>query len=322
MTMAEQRLIDLVQKGHCDCLPVGPEIMDVDDLLITCYKPLKLENGEYTFGDEYIPIFSLSGPQNSRLSEMEEHGPSELISFRNRMNYNLYGTNQRDFTKRKIYSRVPVDWKTGFKTLHIGDIKSPRYEVYQETCELTIDSVDRLALDDYRQKLTSEIKFSVFIENAEMQGELLGFHKSPFMSPVNPNVACSRYAGRFDEWRSDLSWISSNQTTLVNWSKNFNVELLSEFRSLVRWQKSSLKQFRDDNQLENTFLWLEILESPRRYVGLLKNYTELLNALFCQMREGCESMIQRYTSLQSDFMKVLSGLIDRSVLFFFLLTEQ
>ena len=311
LNMAEQRLCDQLDRGYCDCLPIGPDLIDMDDLVISRFRPLCRENGQWNFSNETVPIFDLNGTEN-RLHSMEEIGPSELLSFRTRMNFALYGTNYiSQSTKREVYSPIPIDWSNDFKMIRLKPIKTSDFYPYSETSEITPESTSSSRIEDYREKLFNEVKFSVFISTTVLQAEVLGYHKSPFIDEMNENFSEAARSEYRENWKENMGWIIENDLDLKEWSKNFNEEFLSEFQRFIRWEKKAIKNYKEENQLSNTFLWLEILDSPKRYAQRLKVYSQLMNALLCQTIDTCETLIKYYGALEGDHMQLISKIIKR-----------
>lgn len=312
LNFSEQRLVDLWDKNFCETLPLGPDLCEADDLVISTYKPLISENGNWTFGNDYVPIFSLQNSEN-RLNSMEEVSPSQLVNFRMRMRRSLYGCHFiKRSTQQKVYSPVPIDWKSDFKMLKIKGIFTESFSPYLETAEMNSETVNyNRRVVDYRKKLKAEIKFGVFISNTLISEEILGYGKSPFLSPTNRNMSAEVLSEFGDKWKTDFGWITQNELDLQTWSTNFNRDLLNEFQTFINWEKQSIEKYKNDMQLENSFLWLEILDSPKRYTKNLKFYSQLLNGLLSQTIGTCETLLKYYAALEGDFMKLITKIIDR-----------
>ena len=308
LTMAEQRMVDLLAKGWCDCLTVG-EPMEAEELFLTRYYPLNRSNeGNWCFGENLKPLFSIGNA--SRLNDMTETGSVEEFDLRGRMSWSLYGRNQWSRGRKKIYSNMPIDWRA-FRTLSVEEILSSDGRDYVETAEMTAETLNPVWRDDYRGKLLAELKYSVYMDAVKMQSEICGYHKSPFLEPHNPLLDSNTLANYNVVWNSDLDWIKHDTNSLDSWARKFNEETIREFRSLSRYLKENVKRYRDENQLENTALWLDDFELPRHYVHRLKVYSQHLNLLFCWARECLETVLDRYALLQSDFMRVCSTHVNR-----------
>ena len=328
------------QCNKCDWINLDPEEHFIDFYLKK--DPSSEEQSDEAF--EAIPIFDVKNSNLRRLSlTNREHGFDEdIVDFElcekygincdawvpnSMLEYSPVGRqNPIDFTKLE-YLRIFEITIPGANTRDSREIRKLGQKFYTECDIFSINCSQNehtARTDDYNKKLTRALKSKFLCQAIDITDSVLGLARSPFDSPMNPNVQQFFNSLSTVEQGNLLTdpkkWLHKNEwideiTDLSSWAESTISAVHSDLWDAISWFDKSIHKYHTDLNLGDQNYWTRELGEPTRYIECLKQFAALLKISSEMKAKFLQKTLWALQSAVKDLGYLFSTIIERYLSF-------
>ena len=296
-----------IDATSCDCLSLDSLAVEATDLVSFHYREIEENDGYPRPADVPTRLFDLRQTRFRLMTNEDLHPLSEV-----RTNFNEWMRASGRFCQPKTVYRPVLLPLRGFKSIACNFFDDVNGAEYYETHEFDEATTNPVLQDIYRFRLKEQLSAEIAFERMKFQGITLGYFTPPLIENSSGRTRTLIGHDQHNAWFVDFEWNRiQNAGGLTRCAAENGTELLNEYRSYVGTLKKGLKKFKERARLDNHRFWLDYQEEPRRYVTLLKMYSEFLNALFCLANNAVEMCMIRMCRMQEDLFSCVEACLDR-----------
>ena len=271
------------------------------------YREIEENDGHPVRADVPTRLFDLRQTRYRCMTNEDMHPLSEV-----RLNFNEWMRASGRFCQpRTVYRPVLLPLRE-LKSIQCNFYDDVNESEYYETREFDEATTNPVLQDIYKFRLKERLCAEIAFERMKFQGLALGYFTPPLIENYPGRTASLSGHVQDNPWFINFEWNRvQNAGGLTRCAAENGTELLNEYRAYVGTMKKFIKKFKERARLDNHRFWLDYQEEPRRYVTLLKMYSELLNALFCFTNNAVEMCMIRMCRMQEDLFSCVEACLDR-----------
>jgi len=294
MSTAEEVFYNLLSRTNCRCTICGGRDETPDEVLDINYQPIGSETRVPVFDINHSRYHYYLNPTAMPfrvLRENYEHHDDE----------NVASSKTGILELHTIYRRNPIDWSQ----LRFLDMPVPKKPNTLQSSYVEHNNPVMATEDDfvdsgrYGRLLRKNVKFSFLMRNLELQSNIYGFYRNPFVRDLS--------RGWSENWR----FLAQSSQNLPDFVRLLNVQTNKEVLAFFTFVKSSISQYVNRLKLTDSRFWLDEAREPGVYCEHLLNWVKMINCAFNLAYCGMSKTWNHHVRNQMDLAHLIEQTLNK-----------
>ena len=254
------------------------EPVPIFDIKKSPFRRLNITDSEHGFNDDMVDKFLC---ENLGIN-VDAWVPESEVEYTPVGRWNPINFSKLDFMR--IYN-IKIPGQSDIEQTEIRKIGNHFYtEVHIDFLNCSQNEHSKRT-DDYNKKLARALKTRMLYQAINISEATLGLARSPFDSPMNPNVLNYYRTLSLVEFGDILNnpkkWLEKNEwidevTDLSSWGESLFAALHDDLSNALKWFDRCIHSYHANQHLSDENYWRRERDETGNYIAKLKQYAALL----------------------------------------------